>query len=139
MITALLLAAQVGSAFNILSAETWWTKNLSSNNPQIVQVLNQASNPLLIVYGMAPTDLGDVLALSSMVDRDVRFRLYQDPAVVDLSGYFSDIYWFHQTYDDFINSDSGKQFQAKEVIPYLLWSIDNEHKTYEYSCQSINC
>jgi uncharacterized membrane protein len=126
VITALLLAAQVGSAFNILWAETWWTKNLSSNNPQIVQILNQASNPLLIVYGMAPTDLGDVLALSSMVDRDMRFRLYQDPAVVDLSGYFSDIYWFHQNYTTITETEGGKSYQITEVVPGRLWRIDNQ-------------
>ena len=121
LIIAFLVVAQVGSAFNILWAKTWWTKKLSWNNPQVVQVLNQASDPLLIVYGMAPTDLGDVLALGSMVDGDVKFRLYQEPAVVDLSGNFSDIYWYHQTYTTI--TDSRKGLQISEVVPGVLWRI----------------
>lgn len=120
-ITAILLAAQIGSALNIFWAETWWTKKLSWNNPEIVHVLNQASNPLLVVYGMAPTDLGDVLALSSMVDEDVKFRLYQEPAIVDISGHFSDIYWFHQTYTTM--TENEKRYQITEVVPGILWRI----------------
>jgi uncharacterized membrane protein len=121
LFVALLLTAQIGSTFNILWAKTWWNKNLSWNNPQIVQALNQASNPLLIVYGIAPTDLGDILALGSMVDGDVRFRLYQTPAVVDLTGPFSDIYLFHQDYVKII--ESGNRYKIYEVVPDILWRI----------------
>jgi uncharacterized membrane protein len=121
LITAILVAAQAGSAFNIWGAKTWWTKILSPNNPEIVSALNQASNPLLVVYGMAPTDLGDVLALSSMVDDDVKFRLYEEPAVVDVSGRFSDIYWYHKSYK--VMTESGKGYQFSEAIPGILWRM----------------
>jgi uncharacterized membrane protein len=124
LFVTLLLAAQIGSAFNILWAKTWWTKSLSWNNPQIVQELNQASDPLLVVYGIAPTDLGDMLALSTMVDGDVKFRLYQTPAVVDLSGPFSDIYLFHKNYAKIIEGENS--YKIKEVAPNILWRIANQ-------------
>ena len=124
LITALLVAAQLGSAFNILWAETWWTKKLTWNDPQMGHVLNEASNPILIVDGLAPTDLGDILALSYEVDEDVEFMLYQKPTVVELPEDYTNIYWFHQTYKNLINSESGKQYEATEVVPYLLWHID---------------
>jgi uncharacterized membrane protein len=125
LVTALLLAAQLGSAYNILWAETWWTKKHSWIDPQIGHVLNQANHPLLIVNGLWPTDLGDVLAISLMVNQDVSFMLHQTPATIELPEGFSNIYWFHQTYWDFIESESGKQYQATEVVPYFLWRIDN--------------
>jgi uncharacterized membrane protein len=124
LLTALLLIAQLGSGTNILLAETWWTKRLTWNDPQVVHVLNQESHPLLVVYGLAPTDLGDILALSEMVDQDVCFRLYKKSASVELPTGFSNIYWFHQTYIHFFDSERGKQYRAMEVVPYLLWRID---------------
>jgi uncharacterized membrane protein len=124
--TALLLAAQIGSAFNILVSETWWTKRLTYNDPEVGHVLNLAERPLLIVNGLAPTDLGDILALSFSVDEAVRFQLYQQSTVVELPLGFSDVYWFQQTYRNFINSESAKEYKAVEVVPYLLWRIDHE-------------
>lgn len=126
LITAFLFTAQISSAFNILFSETWWTKRLTYNDPAVGHVLNQDSQPLLIVYGLTPTDLGDVLALSYSVDEDVRFQLYQDTAVEELPEGFSNIYWFHQTYGDFISADGGKQYQPVEVVAYLLWRIDKK-------------
>ena len=70
---------------------------------------------------MAPTDLGDVLALSSMVDNDVKFRLYEEPSVVDVSGRFSDIYWYHKSYK--VMTESGKGYQFSEAIPGILWRM----------------
>ena len=124
LITMLLLVAQLGSAINIVQAETWWTKKISWIDPQIGHVLNQESHPVLIVNGLWPTDLGDVLAISYMVDKDVNFLLYQTPEIEELPVGFSNIYWFHQTYWDFLDSENGNQFQATEVIPYFLWRID---------------
>jgi uncharacterized membrane protein len=117
LITALLIAAQLGSAFNILWAETWWTKKLTLHDPQMGHMLNEASNPLLIVDGLSPTDLGDILALSFEVDEDVKFRLYQNPTVVELPLDSTNIYWFHQTYKNLINSEIERQYKATEVVP----------------------
>jgi uncharacterized membrane protein len=125
MITALLLVAQLGSAVNILLSETWWTKKLTLNDPQVAHVLNKDIRPLLIVYGLAPTDLGDILALSYSVDEDVQFKLYQEPAVVEPPIGFSNIYWYHRNYHDFTDSHSERQYRAKEVVPLLLWRLDS--------------
>jgi uncharacterized membrane protein len=124
LIAVLLLAAQLGSAINILQADNWWTKKHSWIDPQIGHVLNQDSHPLVVVNGLWPTDLGDVLAISFMVDQDVRFLLHQSPAAIELPVGTSNVYWFHQTYWDFIESENGKQYQATEVVPYFLWRID---------------
>lgn len=124
LVTALLLAAQLGSALNIMGSETWWTKKLSWIDPQIGHVLNLESHPLLIVNGLAPTDLGDVLALSYMADQDVSFRLYRESAIVEPPSGFSNIFWFHQTYWNFLESEGGRQFHATEVVPYFLWRLD---------------
>ena len=124
LITILLLGAQLGSAFNILRAETWWLKKHSWIDPQIGHVINQSSQPLLVVNGLWPTDLGDVLAISYMVDRNVKFLLYPSPATVELPTDFTDVYWFHRTYQKFIDSENGNQYQAIEVVPYFLWRLD---------------
>lgn len=124
LVAALLLVAQLGSAINILQADNWWTKKHSWIDPQIGHILDQESDPLLVVNSLWPTDLGDVLAISYMVHQDVRFLLYQPPAVVMLPVGNSNAYWFHQTYWDFIESGTEKQYQATEVVPYFLWRID---------------
>jgi uncharacterized membrane protein len=124
LVTVFLLVAQLSSVVNILLSDTWWTKRLTWNDPQVGHVLNRASDPLLIVYGLSPTDLGDILALSYSVDEDVKFRLYQGNTDVELPVGFSNIYWYHQNYEKFTSSDDGMQYQATEVVPYLLWQLD---------------
>ena len=125
LLTALLLVAQLGSAVNIQLSETWWTKKLTLNDPQMAHVLNQDIRPLLIVYGLAPTDLGDIMALSYSVDEDVRFKLYPESAVVEPPIGFSNIYWYHRNYHSFVDSNGEKQYQAREVVPLLLWRLDS--------------
>jgi hypothetical protein len=124
LIAVLLFAAQLGSASNILQADNWWTKKHSWIDPQIGHILNQDSQPLVVVNGLWPTDLGDVLAISFMVDQDVRFLLNQSSAAIELPVGNSNVYWFHQTYWDFMESGSGQQYQATEVVPYFLWRMD---------------
>lgn len=126
LITALLIGTQLISVFNILSAETWWIKKHSWIDPQIGHVINQDNHPLLIANGLWPTDLGDILSISFMVDQDVRFKLYREQTTIEWPEGFSNVYWFHQTYLGFIESQSGKEYQATEVVPYFLWRLNQE-------------
>ena len=123
-IVILIFSAQISSAINISMSETWWNKNLSPINPQFGHVLNQASNPLLVVNGLEPTDPGDVFAITYMVDQDISFILNRSATVVELPNDYSSIYWFHSTFGDFINSESGRAYKATEAVPYFLWRID---------------
>jgi uncharacterized membrane protein len=123
LITGLLFMAQVISGFNSLASDTWWVKNLSWNHPQILEILNQSTRPLLIVYGNGPTDLGDVLSLSEGADQDVRFLLADGHEDVEITGTYSDIYIFHRNQADFIKFKQGELYQTAEVVPGCLWQV----------------
>ena len=118
----IIIFAQIASDINIVRADNWWTKKHSWIEPQIGYVLNEAEGPVLIVNGLWPTDLGDVLAISLMVDDDVRFLLFPSTDRVEIPEK-APIYWFHETFEGFIDSDGGSEYQATEAVPYFLWRI----------------
>lgn len=124
LISSLLILSQIFSNFNSLGSETWWNKNLSWNRPKIVDILNQSDRPLLIMYGKSSTDIGDLLAFSLMVNKDVRFQMYLEPVVVELSGDYKDIYLYHLSNADFIKSNTGKLFETTEIVGGRLWQVN---------------
>jgi uncharacterized membrane protein len=123
LVASLIFTAQIISGLNIYVSKTWWNKNLSWNSPQIVDRLNMDSKPLLIVYDQDPTDFGDILALSLMVDKDVRFIMAHSPAVLELSGEYSNVYIYHRSKANFIRLSQEGHYQTQEVIPERLWEV----------------
>jgi uncharacterized membrane protein len=123
VVAVLVFSSQLVSGINILVLKTWWNKNLSSNSPQIVELLNQSSHPLLIFYDQNPTDFGDILALSLMVDEDVRFKLAYSDASVDISGTYSNVYIFNRSETNYIRPRQETRYQTQEVVSGRLWEI----------------
>jgi uncharacterized membrane protein len=124
LISSLLFLSQIFSNFNIIGSGTWWNKNLSWNRPEIVEILNQSDRPLLIMDGKSGTDIGDLLAFSLMVNKDVRFQMYLEQGVVELSGDYKDIYLYHSNNADFIKSNTGKPFETTEIVGGRLWQVN---------------
>ena len=72
VITASIIFSGILSCLIISYADTWWSKG--SVNPQVASVINQATNPFLIVSSDGPS-LFHLLSLSNLLDPNVRIRL----------------------------------------------------------------
>jgi uncharacterized membrane protein len=58
--------------YRYINSDTWWNKNVSSNNPVAARYINSRSNPLVITKIRANTP-GEVLSLSYRVDPKTMF------------------------------------------------------------------
>lgn len=122
ILTSLLFLAGFLSNINSLYSETWWNKELGRVGIDFVDAINRDQS-LLIVSGHHPTNLGDVLLLSLEVDPEMQFRLYEDPADIEYSGNYRDVFWFPGTYQEVEKVSATKGFRVRKVMPGLLWKI----------------
>lgn len=62
------------SSFASIQADAWWNKGINYYYPQVAQVINRSDRPLIISDAFDPNP-GDILALSYLVNPNVRFLL----------------------------------------------------------------
>jgi hypothetical protein len=127
LLVGLLAAVGLFSNFNSQLAESWWNKELGRVSANFVHEINK-DETLLIVSGSSPTNLGDVLLLSLEVDRDVRFRLNENPSETRFSGNYQNIFWFPSSYREVRVAEENERIKIREVLPGLLWRIDRAEK-----------
>ncbi|MBD2313805.1 glycosyltransferase family 39 protein [Desertifilum sp. FACHB-1129] len=73
------------------TAEAWWNKVLSYNNPQIARIINTSPNPL-VVSQYSDIRLGNLISLSYKLRPDVKLQLVIEPNIPQISQDFSDIF-----------------------------------------------
>ncbi|MCB0179214.1 MAG: glycosyltransferase family 39 protein, partial [Anaerolineae bacterium] len=83
VIMVVLFSGALTSWIFMRSEQTWWNKIVSPQNPTVAYILNEAAQPLLIVNEPYPTNLGDILSLSHMLDQDVKIMLFADSVIPD--------------------------------------------------------
>lgn len=71
-------------------AETWWNKLYSNSNPPIAQIVNQATQPLLL----SKAAVGSVLSLSYLLEPNVQLQLVFEPNTLRIPDSFSNIFLF---------------------------------------------
>jgi uncharacterized membrane protein len=123
----LLVTIALLSNLNSLRAETWWSKELSRVKTEFIREIDK-EHTLLIVSGIHPTNLGDVLLLSFEVSSDIRFSLYRDPGEVSYPDNYRNVYWFPASYDEVQEVGEKKGLQVTEVLEGVLWRIDGRGK-----------
>ncbi|MBE9006388.1 glycosyltransferase family 39 protein [Fortiea sp. LEGE XX443] len=75
-ITVLLLAGSIASSTVSAFSDTWWSKDLSYFNAEIVRQVNANSSPLVISdIGDDFTNTGDLISLSYGLNKNVRLML----------------------------------------------------------------
>ncbi|WP_190563662.1 glycosyltransferase family 39 protein [Trichocoleus sp. FACHB-262] len=72
---AILVGLGIISCATSTSATTWWHKYSSNANPAIARVINQSPHSLVI----SDSSFGEVLALSHLLEPDVKLRLTLEP------------------------------------------------------------
>ncbi|MDZ7954295.1 glycosyltransferase family 39 protein [Nostoc sp. DedQUE09] len=108
-------------------AETWWSKVISSGNPQVAKIINQATHPLLISNDSG-INYGNVFSLSYLLEPKVQFQLVKDRSIPNIPNGFTDIFllnpsdsWRKQIETNY----NYKTFVVYGDNNYLLWKIEN--------------
>ncbi|NER51394.1 MAG: hypothetical protein F6J92_32960 [Symploca sp. SIO1A3] len=93
-IAAVVLTCGVISCAISAQAQVWWNKVVGAGNPQIAQVINQTSEPL-IISNVDSTNPANLISLSYLLDPQVKFQLVIDPNIPQIPAKFSNIFLFH--------------------------------------------
>ncbi|NET62638.1 MAG: hypothetical protein F6K47_43075, partial [Symploca sp. SIO2E6] len=93
-ITALVLTSGVVSCAISAQAQVWWNKAVGADNPQIAQIINQTSEPLIIT-NLDSTNPANIIALSYLLDPQTKFQLVIDPNMPQIPAKFSNIFLFN--------------------------------------------
>jgi uncharacterized membrane protein len=120
--TIALLLAGAWSCLLISSSNAWWNKDTNRVNAQVVDRINQADRPALFFSDPYPTNLGDVLSLSHLLDSKVRFYLVLGSNLPDRSEAFSDFFLFNPS-DALLEELRQRQLQLEAHAPRILWRI----------------
>lgn len=87
-----LFTSSVFSCALSAQAQVWWNKgpDRTKYNPQVAEIVNQASQPLLI----SDTDLDIIQSLSYLLDPQVRLQLVAAPHIPKIADGFSDVFLY---------------------------------------------
>ncbi|AUB37061.1 putative membrane protein [Nostoc flagelliforme CCNUN1] len=91
MIMTLVIIGGLISSKVSSQAETWWNKGTSYGNPQVAQIINQTSSPLLVSDALG-NNYGNVLSLSYLLEPKVRFLLVNNPKKPTFPNGFTDVF-----------------------------------------------
>ncbi|MBN3907699.1 MAG: glycosyltransferase family 39 protein [Nostoc sp. NMS1] len=96
-------------------AETWWNKDMSYGNPQVAQIINQTTHPLLISDALGD-NYGNIFSLSYLLESKVQFILVQNQKIPRIPDRFADIFLFNpsETWRETIE----KKYNLKTDIVY---------------------
>ncbi|MHC5773246.1 glycosyltransferase family 39 protein [Nostoc sp.] len=91
IIIALVIICGLISSKVSSQAETWWNKGISYDNPQVAQIINQTTRPLLISDALG-NNFGNVFSLSYLLEPKVRFLLVNNQKIPKIPDGFTDVF-----------------------------------------------
>ncbi|MEH1822792.1 MAG: glycosyltransferase family 39 protein [Nostoc sp.] len=96
-------------------AETWWNKGMNYGNPQVAQIINQATRPLLISDALG-NNYGNVFSLSYLLEPKVRFLLVNNQKTPKIPNGFTDVFLLNPS--DIWRETIEKKYKLKTDIVY---------------------
>lgn len=96
-------------------AETWWNKGMSYGNPQVAQIINQTTRPLLISDALGD-NYGNIFSLSYLLEPKVRFLLVNNQKIPKIPDGFADVFLFNPS--DTWRETIEKKYKLKTDIVY---------------------
>ncbi|MEH2110017.1 glycosyltransferase family 39 protein [Nostoc sp.] len=96
-------------------AETWWNKGMNYGNPQIAQIINQTTRPLLISDALG-NNYGNVFSLSYLLEPKVRFLLVNNQKNPKIPDGFTDVFLLNPS--DTWRETIEKKYKSKTDIVY---------------------
>ncbi|MBC1258057.1 hypothetical protein GNE54_21795, partial [Trichormus variabilis V5] len=125
IVIGLLIICSLISSRVYYQADTWWSKGVSSGNPQIARFINQKYRPLLIT-NFSEINYGNVVSLSYLLEPKVRFQLVPDQTVPIIPNDFTDIFLLNPT--NAWRLQIARKYQLKPNLVYgddyyLVWKL----------------
>lgn len=96
-------------------AETWWNKGMSYGNPQVAQIINQTTRPLLITDALG-NNYGNVFSLSYLLEPKVRFLLMNNQKISKIPDGFTDVFLLDSS--DAWRETIEKKYKLKTDVVY---------------------
>ncbi|WP_375511332.1 glycosyltransferase family 39 protein [uncultured Nostoc sp.] len=115
IIIALVIICGLISSKVSSQAETWWNKGMSYGNPQVAQIINQTSSPLLVSDALG-NNYGNVFSLSYLLEPKVRFLLVNNQKIPNIPDGFSDVFLLNPS--DTWRATIEKKYNLKTDIVY---------------------
>ncbi|MBD6618869.1 hypothetical protein FNW02_24345 [Komarekiella sp. 'clone 1'] len=129
LIKVTLISAGILSCVISSQADTWWNKSLNIYTPQVVQIINKSTNPLLI-SSCQLNGIGDELSLSHLLAPKVRLQLVNELNVPQISNSFSDVFLYlpnHNLSVELIRKklEKGQKYKLEDIYPkkLQLWKL----------------
>lgn len=124
LIMVMLLSGGVISCLVSSQAQTWWIKDISYNNPQIANLINQTTHPLLIGYAGCSNN-GNLISLSYLLQPKVRLQFVVEPNLPQLSDRKSDVFLFGECSERSRARLENERGYKLEPILQSFWQIKN--------------
>ncbi|MBG1241292.1 glycosyltransferase family 39 protein [Nostoc sp. NZL] len=115
IIMALVIICGLISSKVSSQAETWWNKGMSYGNPQVAQIINQTTRPLLISDALG-NNYGNVFSLSYLLEPKVRFLLVNNQKIPKIPDGFADVFLLNPS--DTWHEKIEKKYKLKTDIVY---------------------
>lgn len=115
IIMALVIICGLISSKVSSQAETWWNKGMSYSNPQVAQIINQTSSPLLVSDALG-NNYGNVFSLSYLLEPKVRFLLVNNQQIPKIPDGFADVFLLNPS--DTWRETIEKKYKLKTDIVY---------------------
>ncbi|MHC5736182.1 glycosyltransferase family 39 protein [Nostoc sp.] len=96
-------------------AETWWNKGMNYGNPQVAQIINQTTRPLLISDALG-NNCGNVFSLSYLLEPKVQFLLVNNQKNPKIPNGFTNVFLLNPS--DTWRETIEKKYKLKTDIVY---------------------
>jgi uncharacterized membrane protein len=118
LVMTALFSAGIISCVVSSQAETWWNKYSSYYNPQVAQIINQATHPLVI---SSQKRVSRITSLSYELEPKVRVLLVDGTEIPNVGNGFSDIFLFRPSGELQIKLE--KEYKYKLQVVHKLGSL----------------
>ncbi|NES25613.1 MAG: hypothetical protein F6K41_43630, partial [Symploca sp. SIO3E6] len=123
-IIAVVISSGVVCCVISFPADSWWNKQSSTHNPPSANIINQASQPL-VISNPADINIGELISLSYLLEEKVKFQLVNQPQIyiTPIPTGFSNIFLFYPS--GILRKGLEQKYGAKtELIENLpLWKL----------------
>jgi uncharacterized membrane protein len=93
LVALVLLSGGVLSGVLSSQAEVWWSKGEAGQLTQVAQIVNQASQPLVV----GDAKFSRVLSLSYLLKPEVQLQLVNEPNIPEIPSNFSHVFLFNSS------------------------------------------
>ncbi|MBW4629676.1 MAG: glycosyltransferase family 39 protein [Brasilonema octagenarum HA4186-MV1] len=109
VVMVVLLTSGVLSCVSSSEAKTWWLKYQNIYTPQVVDIINKSSQPLVMSSCQGSWSLlADKFSLIDQIDPKVRFELINESKVPQIPNNFRDVFLYNPSHNSYLEAVRSK-------------------------------